>query len=302
MLSSSLPLAVLLVHIPLVLDQRGAGEAVTDARLASRIAGVPKGLVVGYSFPMEVAGSIAAGVLLLAAFVLLVAGTSAEQRRAALVPGSLAAFSIVVPVVLALTAADYVIVRNTILASVPAAICIAVGFAANRLGLAAAAALCVFLLTITVSVSVDRRYGRTDWRGVADRLEAPTRGRAIVVTPFMSRSLWSPYLEALEEPQGETASSARSRSWDWRRKEGSREALCVLPTSHRLPHSRTFGWSSPRGSRRTRCSSFALRSPAGRNDGAGTAEADGHPARCAAPAVSRRAATYRAVASAAWDG
>ncbi len=49
-------------------------------------------------------------------------------------PGGLALFAIAAPVVLALAGADYVIVRNTILAIVPAAICLAAGYVANGSG------------------------------------------------------------------------------------------------------------------------------------------------------------------------
>ena len=205
-LSALLPAATLLAHLPLALDQRGAGEAVTEASLTSRIAGVPKGLAVGYSFPAEIAGSALSGALILLGLVLLFTRTPGELRRKALVPGGLAAVSILLPVALALGGADYVIVRNTILAIVPAAICVAAGFTADRLGLAAGGALCVLLLAITLSVSLDQRYGRTDWRGAAVRLYRPRDARAIVVTPYTSRHLWEPYLPDLAEPAGETLS------------------------------------------------------------------------------------------------
>ncbi len=203
LLSSLLPLGVLLAHVPLALEQRGAGEAVTASSLVSRVAGVPKGLAVGYSFPAEVAGSVLAAALLLVGLVLLAARSPREMRRRALVPGGLAGVTLALPVLLAFGGADYVIVRNTILAILPAAIALAAGYAANRLGLVAAGTFCALLLTITLSVSVDARYGRTDWRGAAARLETSRVERAIVVTPYMSRSLWSPYLPELTEPQVE---------------------------------------------------------------------------------------------------
>ena len=90
-------------------------------------------------------------------------------------PGGLA-IVVRAPVALALVGADYVIVRNTILAIVPAAICLATGYAATRLGLVAAAALCALLLAITLSVSFDERYGRTDWRGAARASRFAERG------------------------------------------------------------------------------------------------------------------------------
>ena len=161
-----MPTAVLLAHAPLVLAQRGNGAAVSDTPLFSRIAGVPKGLVVGYSFPAELAGSAAAAALLVAGVVLLVTRSPAELRRRALVPGGLAVVSIAVPVALAFAGVDYLIVRNLILAVVPAAVCVATGFAANRLGLATAGALCVLSLAIGLAASIDEsvRAYRLAWR------------------------------------------------------------------------------------------------------------------------------------------
>ena len=52
-LASLIPAATLVVHVPLLLEQRDNGEAVTGSSLVARIAGIPKNLVVGYSFPAE---------------------------------------------------------------------------------------------------------------------------------------------------------------------------------------------------------------------------------------------------------
>lgn len=201
-----LPAAVGLAHLPLLLEQRGAGEAVTAASLGVRAAGVPKGLAVGYSFPAEILGSVLAAALLATGLVLLVTRAPPELRRRALVPGGLALISICAPVALALAGADYVIVRNAILAIVPAAICVATGYAATRLGLAAGGALCALLLAITLSASLDEGYGRTDWRSAGERLGSPSGARAIVVTPFLGRQLWAEYLPGLVEPSGEVLS------------------------------------------------------------------------------------------------
>jgi hypothetical protein len=108
-----------------------------------------------------------------------------------------------VPIALSVVGADSVIARNFSPVVVPAAICLAAGYAASRLGRVAAAALCVLSLGIVLAVSTDTRYGRTDWRGAAARLESPAAERAIVVTPFMSTALWSPYLRDVTESQGD---------------------------------------------------------------------------------------------------
>jgi hypothetical protein len=107
---------------------------------------------------------------------------------------------ILVPVALALAGSDYLTARNTIVAVVPAAVCLGAGFATGRLGLAAAGALCVLSAATALAPAIDTSYGRTDWRGAAEALAAPDGPRAIVVTPYMSRTLWRPYLPALREP------------------------------------------------------------------------------------------------------
>ncbi len=206
-LASLIPVATLVIHVPLLLEQRDNGEAVTGSSLVARIAGIPKNLVVGYSFPAEAFGSALAALLLLVGVALLVRVAPAE-RRGALVAGSLAAAVILIPVVLAVAGEDYLIARNTIVAVVPAAVCLGAGFATGRLGLAAATVLCVLSAGIALAPALDTSYGRTDWRGAAKPLATADRARAIVVTPYMSRTLWRPYLPDLREPAQDGATVA----------------------------------------------------------------------------------------------
>lgn len=200
-----LPAATLAVHLPLLLEQRGNAEAVVRGSLVVRSAGIPKNLAVGYSFPAEVLGSLLAAGLLLAGLALLVTRASPRDQLGAFVAASLAVGSIAIPLALALLGADHVVARNAIIAVVPAAVFLGAGYASNRLGIVAAVALCVLSGAISLAPSLDARYGRTDWRAAAKALESPTVERAIVVTPFMSRTLWDPYLPGLTEPAGETA-------------------------------------------------------------------------------------------------
>jgi mannosyltransferase len=198
-LASLLPGATVLAHVPLVLAQRGNGEAVAGSSLVARVAGIPKNLVVGYSFPAEALGSAVAALLLLVGVALVVRLAPGERRRA-LVAGSLALATTLIPVVLAIAGVDFLVARNTIAAVVPAAVCVGAGYATGRLGLAAAGILCVLSAAIALAPSLDTTYGRTDWRAAAERLERTNVPRAIVVTPFMSRTLWRPYLPDLREP------------------------------------------------------------------------------------------------------
>ena len=196
-----LPSVALVAHLPLLIDQRGHAETVAASALWSRLAGAPKALVVGYSFPLEIAGALLAAALVLAGLTLLASRGSPDVRRGALVAGSLALVAAGLPAATALVGADYLVARNLVLAIVPGAVCLGAGYAAGRLGLAAGGALCGLLLAITLAVSLDERYGRTDWRGAAAELSSPAGVRAIVVTPYMSRGLWSPYLPRLQEPR-----------------------------------------------------------------------------------------------------
>jgi hypothetical protein len=208
LVASLVPGLVLAAHLPLLLAQRGNGEAVGATSLLSRVVGAPKALVVGYSFPSEVAGTLAAGALVAVGLVLAATRSPGRTRRGAVVAGSIALAAVAVPVALALVGADYVTARNLVLAVVPGAVCVGTGYAASRVGLAAGGALCALLLAVTLVVSLDERYGRTDWRGAAEALGSPASPRAIVVTPYLSRHLWSPYLPGLEEPVGATATVA----------------------------------------------------------------------------------------------
>jgi hypothetical protein len=133
----------------------------------------------------------------------LVARLGDDERRGALLAGALAAAAVLTPTLLALAGVDFLIARNTIAAVVPAAVCLGAGYAARRTGIAAATALCVLCAVVAVAPAVDRAYGRTDWRGAARAIGATDGARAIVVTPYMSRQLWRPYLPGLSEPAGD---------------------------------------------------------------------------------------------------
>jgi len=92
-----------------------------------------------------------------------------------------------------------VIARNAIVAVVPGAVCLGAGYAVNRAGIIVASALCVLSLAIGLSVSLDPKYGRTDWRGLADAIGAASVPRALVVTPDIDAALWQIYLPTVRK-------------------------------------------------------------------------------------------------------
>ena len=202
--ATALPTAVLLAEAPLMLEQRNNGGNLSDSPLLHRVAGIPKDLVVGYSFPAELAGTIAGALLVFVGVALALVGTPRGLRRGAFVAGAITAFALVFPVALAAAGADYVIARNMIAVVVPAAIFVAAGYTARPAGVIAAALLCALSLAISLAVAADPRYGRTDWRGAARELQRTRAVRAIVATPTIAADLWRPYLAGLREPSRAT--------------------------------------------------------------------------------------------------
>jgi mannosyltransferase len=194
-----IPGIVLLAELPLLFDQRGNGESATQSAIVKRIVGVPKDLVVGFSFPGELFGSIVAALLVVTGLALLATRTPARERVRALIPGTMAAFAVVAPIVLAGGGADYVTARNAIVAVVPGVVCLGASYAANRAGVVAASALCLLSLAIGLSVSLDTRYGRTDWRGLAEAIGPASAPRALVVTPDIDAALWRIYVPEVQE-------------------------------------------------------------------------------------------------------
>ena len=209
-LASLVPVATLLAHLPVLLDQRGNGEAVAGSSLASRVAGIPKNLVVGYSFPLEAAGSVARCLSRAprsrprrAAALRESAGERSSQARSR--PRSCSSRSCSQP-----SGRDYVIARNAIVAVVPAAVCVGAGLASRRRGRRGRR-------SAVRSLRRDRRRpgARRDATVAPTGAALPRRSadadvrRAVVVTPSMSRSLWRPYLPGLGRAGRRRAPSSR---------------------------------------------------------------------------------------------
>ena len=195
----AIPAVVFLAHLPLLLDQRGNGRSAAQSPIAKRIVGVPKDLVVGFSFPWELTGTIVAALLVLTGLVLLATQVPVPTRKPAILTGAIATFAVVAPIVLAGGGADYVIARNAIVAVVPGAVCLGAGYAANRAGVVTATVLCSLSLSIVLAVSFNAQYGRTDWRGLAEAIGPASSPRALVVTPDIDAALWRIYLPGVRE-------------------------------------------------------------------------------------------------------
>jgi mannosyltransferase len=201
--------------LPLAVDQSDAARAhfITGTSLASRVIQVPKQYLIGYDAPAEVVLAAAAGALALYGGWLLLQRATPEQRRGAALPAAVAGLALVVPLVMALAGADYLITRNLIAALPLLLVAVAAGFAASRAGLAAAAALAAISLVAVIAVDVTPSYQRDDWRAAARAIGPPGPPRAVVVFPGAGNVPLGLYLHASPFPRvgvpvGEIASVA----------------------------------------------------------------------------------------------
>src|SRR4051812_1987481 len=185
------PMAVLLA--PLVIHQMSYGHAEWIGKFslghrlwetgATFLVGETGAIIGGPERPLLAAAPLA---LALAAFALLVMRGDRREKRAAGVPLAVAALTIGVPLLLAVTAAgkDFVLARNLLPALVPLLIVVAIGATvkrARRLGAVLAALLVAYSLVFSIWVNFDEELQRPDWQAVAEHLGEPEAPRATVL-------------------------------------------------------------------------------------------------------------------------
>jgi hypothetical protein len=165
---------------PLALHQRAQGHTSfnADLSLRTRITDLPKKLVTGeLGTPTPLIGPIA-GLIAVAAIAY------ALRERQGRILLMIAAAAALLPLVLAVAGADYLLPRNLIAVYVPVVLVVAAGLgAAGRLGLAAATAICAVALVVNIEVASDAKLQRDDWRGAAKALGPATETRAVIVSP-----------------------------------------------------------------------------------------------------------------------
>jgi hypothetical protein len=163
---------------PLALDQRASGHTkfIEEISLGSRVTDFPKKFVTGeLGTPTPGLGPLA-GALVVAGAALLLWRATPEDRRRGLGLAALTAVTLAVPLLLAVAGFDYLFPRNAIAALIPAAAALAAGFASHRLGLAAAAALCLTAIAVNIQVGFNEDLQRDDWRAVAKAIGPPSGG------------------------------------------------------------------------------------------------------------------------------
>jgi 4-amino-4-deoxy-L-arabinose transferase-like glycosyltransferase len=165
---------------PLALHQRAQGHTsfIADLSLRTRITDLPKKLVTGeLGTPTPLIGPIA-GLIAVAAIAY------ALRERQGRILLMIAAAAALLPLVLAVAGADYLLPRNLIAVYVPVVLVVAAGLgAAGRLGLAGATAICAVALVVNIEVASDAKLQRDDWRGAAKALGRATETRAVIVSP-----------------------------------------------------------------------------------------------------------------------
>ncbi|MGH2859032.1 MAG: glycosyltransferase family 39 protein, partial [Solirubrobacteraceae bacterium] len=214
LLATAVVVAVGCALIPLALAQRGTGHAdyISAGPLGTRLAQVPKQLLVGYASPHQTLSTVLAAALVLAgaAWPILV---RSRVRERALTPLAIGVAAVVVPVLLALGSIDFLDTRNLLPALPALLIAAAVGFAAprrrpgrqlsGRAGPVLAGVLAAVSLAVVVLVDTEPRYQRADWRDAAAALGSPPGVRAMVVTPgsgLIPLQAYLPHLGALTRP------------------------------------------------------------------------------------------------------
>ncbi|HET8815233.1 MAG TPA: glycosyltransferase family 39 protein [Solirubrobacterales bacterium] len=123
--------------------------------------------------------------LAVASFVLLALRGSGEERRSALVPLTVAAVALGIPLLLALVPGgkDFLLARNLLPGLIPLLLVVAIGLTADRarrLGAAVAALLLAYSLAFCLWAGASPQLHRPDWEAVAARLGEPDGPRATV--------------------------------------------------------------------------------------------------------------------------
>ena len=171
------PAAAAVALVPLAITQAGGSRAafIHSTSLASRVAAVPKQLLIGYATPGAAALTAVAAVLAVA----LAVGLRRKDGELA----GLALAAVGVPVALAVLGADYLITRNVIAAMVPLVVLGAVASTRLRAGPLLVAGVCAAGAVAFAGVELTPSDQRDDWRAVAAQVGSLAVSRAVVLEP-----------------------------------------------------------------------------------------------------------------------
>jgi mannosyltransferase len=183
--------AVGLALLPLVATQRGRGDWIDDYSLSGRLLNVPEHFLVGYQVPGKILPTLA-----IAAFVIVGAFAAMRvddaTRRAMAVVASIAAGGFALILLAVAAGSDYVLSRNLLELWPAAALAIAVGLAAPRLGragIALTAMVCALGAGLAIWNGLTPAAGRPNYEQVAEALEDSPKQRLIVSQSSFSSPL-----------------------------------------------------------------------------------------------------------------
>jgi mannosyltransferase len=206
--AAGLPTLAALTLAPLAVDQRSNrfADYIGETGLGTRVAQLPKQLLVGFDAPAEVLVSALALALAAVGLGLAIRRTISAERRRLLPMGALALAAVGLPAALALAGVDYLNTRNVIAVWLPLAVILGAGFGAQgggRLALGSLVALAAVCVGIVVAVSATDRYQREDWRGASEALGPAESDRVIVSMPLNSQrplELYAGEMKRLPQP------------------------------------------------------------------------------------------------------
>jgi predicted membrane-bound mannosyltransferase len=192
--------AVQILLLPLIEKQRSSGTAdfIGNTALSTRLDQVGEWFTTA-DYRATAAIAIA-GLLITFAVLGLFFSKRSQLTRGGLLALGLGAGTVALPLLLVGIGLDYFFFRNILLAWVPLAIAVGAGFAATRIGLAAAVALCAVFLATDIAVFRDANLQRDNWRATAAIVTAKSGREAIAVYPAWDTqplSYYAPQLSTL---------------------------------------------------------------------------------------------------------
>lgn len=164
-----------LALLPLLANQVGHGDWISDLSLRTRAEGVPQNMATGFYAPFGALPWIVLAGLGAALFVAVRRGTE-DERRALWIAGAVGGFGGAVLVAPVLFGGDYVITRNLLGLWVPLGIAAAVALSARRLawiGPAAVGALAAISIGLVLWMETDTNLQRPEWRQLAEAVPPP---------------------------------------------------------------------------------------------------------------------------------
>jgi mannosyltransferase len=195
--------------IPLAVAQNATGhdDWIATTALGLRLRQVIPQFLIGTGIPAHALLEPLAAVIAAAGIFAVFARAQARERSGALLAGALAIGGLVLNLILIVFGVDDLITRNIVALWLPAALLVAGGLGARRvgvLGVLATVAMCGIGVTAALGVDFDRNLERPDWRAVARAMgplpDAGRQARAILIQHYrtlLPLSLYEPRLAFL---------------------------------------------------------------------------------------------------------